>query len=187
MMSTVESILNSTENLDHVFAYELLAAYWLVRSDTNGSPNNITVASRPDHVWRTDRVPVGKTGGLKKHCGKFRGLLRGKPVGDTWTKSDEDLLSGDALTTPAKQHRRILAACSARASRLARSFDSTTTHEVSDTHGLPALLAVALHEYHAAPRRQRSKWTEAQDAALLLWHLRNSDPSDARKVSPPRA
>ena len=51
-------------------------------------------------------------------------------------------------------------------------------------HGLPALLAAALHEYHAAPRRQRMKWTEAEDAALLLWHLRNSNPSDARKVSP---
>ena len=55
MMTTVESIFNSTDNLDRVFAYELLAAYWLVRSSTNGSPNNITVASRPDHVWRTNR------------------------------------------------------------------------------------------------------------------------------------
>ena len=165
LMTQVAKIVN-TSAADRVFAFEILAAYWCVRSDpSKNEAKAIRVSSRPDQVWRaSEKTEPGQKGNLKNLCKGVRDLLLATPVDTAWTQADRALLSASTDAAIGPKQRRILAACSVHAAALAVPNEETAA---TTMHGLPALLAAALHEYHAAPRRQRMKWTEAEDAALF--------------------
>ena len=80
-MTHVAKIINASDT-DRVFAFEILAAYWRVRSDpSNNEAKAIRVSSRPDQVWRaSEKTEPGQKGNLKNLCKGVRDLLLLTPV-----------------------------------------------------------------------------------------------------------